>query len=96
MAAYVIIDVDVTDAEAYGAYGRAAGPTVEQYGGKLLARGGMSEALEGSWEPGRIVVIEFQSGEQARRWYNSAEYGTAKQQRQGATKLFNAVLVEGS
>ena len=36
---YSIVRVDVHDDEAYGKYAAIAGPTVEKYGGKFLARG---------------------------------------------------------
>jgi uncharacterized protein (DUF1330 family) len=77
MAAYVILDVKVQSAVGYAEYVKAGSPSVPQYGGKYIARGGMVEVLEGGWQPNRMVVIEFASFEQAKRWYHSPEYQAA-------------------
>ena len=57
MPAYVIFDIHVDDPDAYAPYREPAGASVEQYGGRYLARGGASEVLEGEW-PGTIVVLD--------------------------------------
>ncbi|MEE9161876.1 MAG: DUF1330 domain-containing protein [Candidatus Neomarinimicrobiota bacterium] len=74
MAAYVIADVDVTDPEAYEEYRRLVPPIVAQYGGKYLVRAGRLEKFEGDWTPKRLVVLEFDSLERAKQWYESEEY----------------------
>ena len=74
MAAYVIFDVNVQDAAGYEEYRQAGSPSVPQHGGKYIVRGGRAEVLEGNWRPGRVIVIEFESFDQAKRWYNSPEY----------------------
>ena len=58
-----------------------------------IIRGGKQEDLEGSPNP-RTVVVRFDSFEQARKWYYSAEYEKPKALRQAASSG-NAVLVEG-
>jgi len=74
MPAYLIAETKiVTDTDMLGDYGKAAGPTVKAFGGKVLAVGG-SEALEGDWAPSRMIVIEFKSAEQIKAWYNSTDY----------------------
>src|SRR5262249_1588517 len=50
--------------------------------------------LEGQWHPKRLVVLEFPSVEQAKRWYDSEEYRPLKAMRFKASKS-NLVLVEG-
>lgn len=52
------------------------------------------EVLEGEWHGDRTVVLEFESVEAARAWYESAEYAKAKPLRQAAAET-NAVLVAG-
>ena len=74
MAAYIIVDVEVTDPEVYRTYTQPVQATIEKYGGKFLVRGGQTETLEGDWQPQRFVVLEFPSVEQARTWYSSPEY----------------------
>ena len=59
MSAYVIVNVDVHDADRYEDYKQLAGPTVGAFGGKYIVRGGPAEVLEGDWEPKRVVVVEF-------------------------------------
>lgn len=74
---YIIARVDVTDAEAYARYARAATPVIAQYEGHVLVRGGTAEVLEGEGRA-RIVVIEFDSLEAALRYYRSPEYTAAR------------------
>jgi uncharacterized protein (DUF1330 family) len=91
---YVIARVTVTNPEAYAEYAKGATEAIKKYGGKPLVRGGAHEALEGEARP-RNVVIEFDSVEQARTYYNSPEYQAAKAKRDGAC-IAEFVLVEGA
>jgi len=92
--AYVIARVTVTNPEAYAEYAKGATEAIRKYNGRPLARGGAWEALEGEARP-RNVVIEFDSMEQARRYYHSPEYQAAKAKRDGAC-VAEFVLVEGA
>jgi uncharacterized protein (DUF1330 family) len=94
MAAYLIVDVEVRDREAYEEYRKQVPASLLPYEGKFIVRGGASETLEGDWRPGRIVVIEFPTAERAKDWWNSAEYRVAKamRQRSASTRM---ILVEG-
>jgi uncharacterized protein (DUF1330 family) len=94
MAAYVVLNIDVTDPNRYADYVNVAGATVEKYGGRYLVRGGTAEKLEGSVEPKRIVVLEFPSIERAKAWWNAAEYREPKAIRQSAA-ICDTILVEG-
>jgi len=40
VAVYLILNIEVTDADTYGDYVKQAPATVEQYGGRYLVRGG--------------------------------------------------------
>jgi len=51
------------------------------------------EVLEGNGRP-RVVILEFDSLDLARGYYNSPEYQAARQHRIGAAE-FDAVIVEG-
>jgi len=95
MAAYVIAEVEVTDPAAYEEYRKKVPATIAQYGGKYLARGGATETKEGGWAPERLVVLEFPSMEQARRWYHSPEYAPALALRIRAARS-KLLLVEGA
>jgi uncharacterized protein (DUF1330 family) len=74
MAAYVIAEVEVTDPAGFEEYRKQVPATIAKYGGKYLARGGATETREGDWRPKRLVILEFPSMDQARRWYDSPEY----------------------
>ncbi len=95
MAGYVIAQIKVNDPEPYKEYVKQNTATVEQYGGKFLARGGEMEVLEGECPYPRIIVLEFPSVEAARKWYNSSEYEGPKSTRL-ATADTNLMLVEGA
>lgn len=94
MPGYVIADVDVKDPAAYEEYRKLVPATLEPYGGRFVVRGGEVERLEGDWEPHRIVVLEFPSTDDARRWHSSEEYAHAKELRQRAS-VGSLLLVEG-
>ena len=95
MPAYVIVNIDIKDPERYEEYKRLAGPTVTLYGGRYLARGGRAEALEGSVVPRRMVVLQFDSAEQAKQWWSSPEYREARGIRQSCAGT-DMILVEGT
>jgi uncharacterized protein (DUF1330 family) len=84
MAAYMIAELDVTDAEGYEAYRTKVAATIEKHGGRYLARGGAVHALE-SKAPDRVVVLEFPDVATLRRWYDSPEYDAIKGLRQAAS-----------
>jgi uncharacterized protein (DUF1330 family) len=55
-------------------YRAAVSATIEQHGGRFLARAGKTELIEGGPEPKRVVIIEFPDAAGFTRWYNSPEY----------------------
>ena len=84
MAAYVIVQVDVTDAAKYDEYKKLAAAAAERHGGRYIVRGGEAEDLEGQRPYPRLVVLEFATYERAKQWYHSPEYQKAKAARSGA------------
>jgi len=94
MPAYFIVDLEVTDPAAFEAYRQVVPGTIHKYGGRYVVRGGAVETLEGDWQPKRVVVLEFPSLEQAKRWYNSEDYRDPKALRFKAART-NLILVEG-
>jgi uncharacterized protein (DUF1330 family) len=94
MPAYLIADIDVTDPDAYAEYRRTVGDSIAAFGGRFLARGGATESLEGSWNPKRVVIVEFASLERLRAWYDSPEYAPALALRQRAS-VSSLVMTEG-
>ena len=94
MAAYVIADVQIKDPERYMDYTAHTPQSIARYGGRWVVRGGTTQVLEGDWDPGRVVVLEFDSVERAREWYESPEYQEIAPMRQRAAPS-KVILVEG-
>jgi len=94
MAAYVIVDLVVTDPVEMEEYRKQVPATIAKYGGRYLVRGGAHHTVEGDWKPNRVVVLEFPSMEQAKRWYDCEEYRGPKAMRLRAGRT-NLIMVEG-
>jgi uncharacterized protein (DUF1330 family) len=94
MAAYIMVEIAIHDAQTYERYKQLAPPSIAAYGGRYLVRGGAVEVLEGSWNPPRFVILEFPTVERARAWWSSPEYAPAKALRQACTQT-DMILMEG-
>jgi len=94
MPAYILVQVDVTDPANYEKYKPMVPPSIAAYGGRMIVRGGKTETLEGDWSPKRLVVLEFPSVEQAKKWWSSPEYAEPKALRQRSAKT-QMIVVEG-
>jgi uncharacterized protein (DUF1330 family) len=94
MAAYVVVQISVHEPNGYEEYKALAPPSIAAFGGRYLVRGGPTERLEGTWQPARLVILEFPNAAGARAWWNSAEYGPAKAIRQRCART-EMLLVEG-
>jgi uncharacterized protein (DUF1330 family) len=94
MAAYVIVNIEVTDPVGYQEYKELAAPAVAACGGKYVVRGGAVEKLEGDWMPKRLVILEFESVAKAKDWWASTEYRAAKELRQ-KTAITDMIVVDG-
>jgi uncharacterized protein (DUF1330 family) len=94
MSAYVIALINVTDQEGYAPYRDMATASIAQYGGKYLARGGSSEVLEGETDANRFVIVQFDTYDQAKTWFDSPEYEAAKPHRR-RNSTSTLMLVEG-
>ena len=94
-AAYIIVDMLVSDMNQYKQYMALAPAAVAAAGGEYLVRGGRFETMEGQWQPSRIAMLRFPSYDAAKIFYDSEMYRTARTKRLGATEFFNMVLVEG-
>ncbi len=94
MAAYIIFEVDVRDLEGYAKNRDFIQPTLDPFGGRFIVRGGIVECLEGSWNPSRLVIVEFPSVQNAKEWWSSEEYRPAKLVRQETCDT-EMILVDG-
>ncbi|TJV38339.1 MAG: DUF1330 domain-containing protein [Mesorhizobium sp.] len=94
MAAYLIADVDITDAAVFEEYRRDVPATEARYGGRYIARGGATKVLEGDWEPHRLVIVEFPNMASLMGWYDSPEYGRLKAIRERSART-RIIALEG-
>ncbi len=94
MSAFIIVEIEIREAEPYERYKQLAPPSIAAYGGRYIVRGGEAETLEGGWKPKRLVMLEFPTMELARAWWASPEYAEGKALRQSCadTKM---ILVAG-
>ena len=72
--AYIVNEIQVTDAAKYKEYADQVPATLAPFGGTFMVRGGNPAVLGGAPIAGRIVVVEFPSREKAMAWHESAAY----------------------
>jgi uncharacterized protein (DUF1330 family) len=95
MAAYAIVELEITNMEGMGPYMEAVPDTIAAHGGKYLVRAGQTEVAEGGLgEYPLKVILEFPSMEAAKGWYDSEEYQAILSHRIENSKG-NFVWVEG-
>lgn len=92
--AYVMAHIDVTDADAYALYMQGSSAAMKAHGARILARGGRAETLEGH-SRARNVLVEFDSFEAAKAFYDSEQYQAARKLRDGAA-IFDMTIFEGA
>ena len=93
-SAYIIANVEVTNAEQYEEYKRLSTIAMRAHGAEVCVRGGNVEVLEGDWAPKRLVMLRFPTMDQARAFYNSVESDAARRAREGSA-VMRMIVVEG-
>lgn len=91
MSAYMI--AQFKSSSAYDAYRKAVGPFNQKFGAKMLSKPGTAVLLEGNWDKDSLVVIEFASMAEAKRFYGSDKYKEIKALRKDAPPI-TIVLVD--
>ena len=94
MAAYIVAQLKVHDPAMFQRYREAVTPLIDRFGGRYRVRGGELEVLEGDWPLPRLVIIEFQSQDAARLFYESPEYQQILPLRQESARG-TVAIVEG-
>ena len=84
--AFLVAEVQVTDADAYKPYIPKAAEIVAKHGGQYLARGGKLQSLEGTEPAGRVAIVQFPNLEALKKFYDSPEYREVAQVRQKNSK----------
>ena len=74
MSVYIINNMVIRDRDEYRKYERAFLPTFLRFGGEVLSVQDEPKPREGAWPYSRTVLLRMPSEEQARAWYESAEY----------------------
>jgi uncharacterized protein (DUF1330 family) len=92
--AYVIYQEQINDNDAMNTYAAAAMATFPGSGGTIAGFDDNVEVLEGEWFGNRTVILEFESVEAAKAWYNSPAYQEAIPLRQKAGDS-NVAIVTG-
>lgn len=94
MPVYVINNLSIHDPGEYKTYARAFLPTLDAFGGRLLAAQTAPEPVEGQWPHDRTVLLEFPSRDSVRQWAESPAYqAIVGHRRAGATS--NVVVLDG-
>lgn len=94
MPCYWVARSRIHDPAEYKRYTDRVPGIIAKFGGKVLARGGKYEILEGPEKFHRFVVIEFPSMEQAKACHDSPEYQEASSFRKGGAGEVELILVE--
>jgi uncharacterized protein (DUF1330 family) len=95
MPAYWVARSRIIDPVEYKKYTDLVPEIVRQHGGKVLARGGRFQIMEGPEKFHRFVVIEFPTLEQGVACFESPEYQKAAAFRRGGAGEVETVMVEG-
>jgi uncharacterized protein (DUF1330 family) len=95
MPAYWVARSRIIDQVAYKKYTDRVPAIIAKYGGKVLARGGRFQIMEGSDKFHRFVVIEFPTFEQGVACFTSPEYNEAAAFRRGGAGEVETIMVDG-
>ena len=93
--AFYIAEFVVTDREGMKPYSAQVESTFLPFSGRYIVRGGKIDALEGDGPKGGMVVIEFDSREQAQAWYDSPAYRALRPIRQQSA-VSRVYIVDGT
>jgi len=87
MAAYLTMQITITDEAQWAAYRDAVGPLIARFEGRRVSAGTGAELLEGQDDGRRIVMFEFPSMDAIRAFWHSPEYQPVRDLRRGAATL---------
>ena len=90
---YLVANIRVQDTEKFQSFSGMAGPVIQKFGGKILAKGPGADRHEGDVD-GVVMMIEFESKSQAENFYFSDEYQAAKAVRDECSET-DLMIIEG-
>lgn len=95
MAAYWLSRCRIDDPVQYKRYTDRVPAIIAAHGGRVLARGGRYQIMEGPEQFHRFVVIEFPTLEAGVKCFQSPEYSAAAAFRRDGGGVVENVIVEG-
>ena len=95
MPVYWVARAKIIDPVEYRKYTGPGVAAIAKYGGKVLARGGKFQILEGTDAFDRFIIIEFPTFEQGAACFNSPEYQQAASIRRKGAGVVEIIMVEG-
>ena len=95
MPAYWVARSKINDPAEYKKYTDRVPAIIAKYGGKVLARGGRFQIMEGPHKFQRFVVIEFPTFEQGVACFTSKEYDEAAAFRRTGAGEVETIIVDG-
>jgi uncharacterized protein (DUF1330 family) len=84
VSVYSISSITVKDRDTYREYMKHVPAIIEKYGGRYLVRGGEIISDDTSWQPERVVILEFPDLAQMKAFRNSDEYKPVEELRHKA------------
>lgn len=90
---YVIAHIRVSDKDAFEEFKRLSGAAIKAHDGKVLVRNPAPDHREGAAQ-GLAIVVEFESLDAARAFYESDAYSEARAVREKISET-DLILVEG-
>ncbi len=85
---YLVVNLEVTDADTYRLYEKGFFPILKKHGGSFHTFDDDNVTFEGS-EPreGRMILFQFPSEQAARAWFDDPEYQALSEHRRAGTEL---------
>ena len=93
---YMVVNLEVTDADTYRTYEKGFFPLLKQYGGQFITYDDAPDTFEGDApREGRMIIFQFPSEEKAKAWYADADYQALSEHRRAGTRLQFLTMVRG-
>ncbi len=94
MSVFAVAQLRIDNRELLDQYVEKVIPSLKIGGGRIIAFDETPDVIEGTIEYPRTVIIQFESKEAFRTWYDSAEYQAIIQMRLDAAPG-TVIVVEG-
>jgi uncharacterized protein (DUF1330 family) len=93
---FMLVNLSITDVEAYRKYEKGFFGFLKKYGGEFLTYDDKPITLEGDApRHGRMIIFKFPSEQAATDWYADSEYQALSEHRRAGTTLQFLTLVHG-